>query len=304
MKVHNLNLTKLKKRLKSSEVFENYDLKNMTTFRVGGKAKYFLKLCTIEDFVKAMIYLQDIHAKIFVLGNGSNIVFSDNGYDGVVIKLCGDFERIQETHDDIQVGAGVMISSVISYACEHGLGGIEKAIGVPASMGGATCMNLGCFGFEMSNIISFVVAYDLTKQKIIYLNNSDCEFGYRKSIFSNKNYIILRIGLKLTPCKKDVIKNTMLETLKKRNTTQPKGFSAGCVFKRVDGIVVSKLLDEMGAKEMSKGDAQVSQKHANFILNLGNAKSTEIFELIEELKQKFFEKYKIKLDCEIEFVGE
>ena len=96
----------------------------------------------------------------------------------------------------------------------------------------------------------------------------------------------------------------MLETLKKRNTTQPKGFSAGCVFKRVDGIVVSKLLDEMGAKGMSKGNAQVSQKHANFILNLGNAKSTEIFELIEELKQKFFEKYKIKLDCEIEFVGE
>lgn len=304
MKVHNLNLAKLKKQLKASEVFENYDLKNMTTFRVGGKAKYFLKLGTIEDFVKAMLYLQSINAKIFVLGNGSNIVFSDNGYGGVVIKLCGDFERIQETNDEIQVGAGVLISSVISYACEHGLGGIEKAIGVPASMGGATCMNLGCFGFEMSNVISFVVAYDLTKQKIVYLSNKECEFGYRKSIFSNKDYIILRVGLRLTPCDKDVMKRTMLETLKKRNETQPKGFSAGCVFKRIDGIVVSKLLDEMGAKGMSKGDAQVSCKHANFILNIGSAKSTEIFELIEEIKQKFFEQYKIKLDCEIEFVGE
>lgn len=302
MKVQKVSFEKLKQLNFSGVSQKNYELKNLTTFKIGGKAKIYLEICTLECFIKVMLYLKDFKTQIFVLGNGSNVLVSDRGFDGIVIKLKGDFCRFEQFDNIVEMGAGVLLSEAYKYCQKLGLSGFEESVGIPATIGGAVCMNASAYNFEMAKIIDYVVAYDF--QKIVYLKNNDCNFSYRHSIFSGGKYIILRVGFSLNSLDSKIMLSRTQETIQKRLASQPKGYCAGCIFRRKEGLNISRMLDDMGAKNMRVGGAYVSSKHANFIMNDGTATSSDILELIKLIKTKFNQTYGFDIDCEIKFLGE
>ena len=298
-----LSLRKLKQLNKYGVVEKNKELKNLTTFKIGGNATYYLEICTIENLIKVLDYLEDKNAPIFILGGGSNVLFSSSGYKGVVIKLSGDFAKILIKDNEMEVGAGAKLTQVLNVAIDNGLSGLEESVGIPASVGGAVYMNAQAYGFEMSKIVDYVVAY--RDKKIEFFSNEECKFGYRDSVFKTCSCIILRVGLKLQKDLPAKIRNSSLETMKKRKSTQPLDcFSAGCVFKRMDGIIVSQALDKMGIKGLSIGGAKVSEKHANFIINANNATSDDVLMLINQIQTQFYKLHKRELSTEIVVIGD
>lgn len=303
MRVSRISLKTIKKLNNNGENYKNYPLSQLTTFRVGGLAKYFIKVCTIENFIKIMMYISSKNYPYYILGNGSNILASDSGYDGVVIKLAGDFDRVLLKDIEMECGAGVTLSKAYLYSRDNNLSGFESSVGIPATIGGATYMNASAYDFEMSKIINYVVAYH--NGKITYLSNADCRFGYRDSIFQSDDYVILRVGFILKKDTKDNIVSRHNATLKCRRDSQPLDLpNAGCIFRRIDNLCVSKMLDDMGAKKYIAGGARVSDKHANFIVNYDNAKAIDIQKLINNLSQDFYEKYNVELATEIKFLGD
>lgn len=299
-----LSYKKLCKLNKRGEVLKNLPLSEYVTFKCGGNADFLVKINTLEAFLYVIAYLQEGNFEYFILGAGSNTLVSDKGYNGVVLKLEGDLARIEYTGEDsLECGAGVRLGRLYSELQSRGLSGLECGAGIPASVGGAVVMNAGAYGFQMADIVEYVVAF--VNGKITYFTCEECQFAYRDSVFQHNDAIILRIGMKFVVDDKDKIQERFLETMKKRSGSQPLNYpSAGCVFKRIDGIVISKMLDECGLKGLTLGDAQVSFKHANFIINLGNASSQDIYDLIEIVKYRFEKKTGIRLSTEIKFLGE
>lgn len=303
-----MNKSRLFKKLKSfgkqDVVLKDVDFKDLCTFKCGGKVSILVKVKTLEQFIKTILFLYENNINYVVLGAGSNILCSDRGYDGVVLKLVGDFARIESLDEiHIQCGAGVRLSELYAYAFQKGLSGVEKGAGIPATIGGATFMNAGAYGFQMSDIIEYVVAF--VNGKITYFTNSDCEFAYRHSVFQKNQGIILRVGFVFEKKNQEDIRQVFLETMQKRRDSQPLNYpSAGSVFKKIEGLQVSKMLDECGMKGLTLGDAQVSKKHANFIINLGNATAHDIYYLINIIKIRFKRKTSIELETEIQFLGE
>ena len=294
---------RLKCNNKNGETFQNVDLSKYTTFHTGGKCKYLLKIATLEGFIKTILYIKSQNLPYFILGAGSNVLVSDKGYDGIIIILVGDLARMEMQGDILECGAGSRIAAVYAYARDRGLSGIEEGAGIPASIGGATYMNAQAYGFQMAQIVDYVVAY--YDGRIKYFTNEECGFGYRKSIFMESGAIILRVGLKLSKLDKDIIQSKYTETISKRKQSQPlEYYSAGCVFKNIPGCITSKMLDDMGAKGMRVGGAMVSTKHANFIINYDHATSLDIFNLILQVKKQFLDTYGINLEMEIKLLGD
>lgn len=302
MRVRKLSISNLNKLNNKGVVSKDVFLKNLTTFKIGGKIKCYLEICTLENFIKVMEYLKSCQKLPFILGNGSNILPSDNGFDGVVIKLKGDFDRISHKDDFIEVGAGVLLSRLYSYALENELSGLEEGACIPATVGGAVFMNCSAGDFEIGELVEYVVAYNY--DKIIYLKKEDCKFSYRHSVFQEGKYVILRVGLKLQKDDKKNIIDKHSKALQKRKNTQPLEFpSAGCVFKRINNLNVSKMLDDMGAKGISVGGAIVSDKHANFIISK-NATAKDVKALIDLIKKRFNEYFGVELIEEIIYLGD
>lgn len=300
MKVQKISKSFLQKVNARGVVEFNKDLLRLNTFRISAKSRIYLEINTIENLIDTVDYLHKLNISIFILGGGSNVLV-DN-YSGAVIKLGGDFCHIEEIDDIIEMGSAVQLSIAYKFTLEHSLGGFEESVGIPGTIGGAVYMNASCYGFEMSRLVEYVVAYNIDTGKITYFSQDNCLFGYRDSVFKCNKYIILRVGLKLHYLDSDIINQICKDTLNKRNLNQPKGFSAGCVFKRIDGLNISKMLDDMGIKGKSVNDAIVSDKHANFIMNKGNATSADIKKLIEEIKAEFKKTYNIDLQTEIKYL--
>lgn len=300
MKVQKISKSILQKLNSRGVVEFNKDLLRLNTFRISAKSRIYLEINTIENLIDTVDYLHKLNISIFILGGGSNVLV-DN-YSGAVIKLGGDFCHIEEIDDIIEMGSAVQLSKVYKFTLEHSLGGFEESVGIPGTIGGAVYMNASCYGFEMSRLVEYVVAYNIDTGKITYFSQDNCLFGYRDSVFKCNKYIILRVGLKLQHLDSNIISQICKDTLNKRNSSQPKGFSAGCVFKRIDGLNISKMLDDMGIKGKSVNDAIVSDKHANFIMNKGNATSADIKKLIEEIKAEFKKTYNIDLQTEIKYL--
>ena len=300
MKVQKISKSFLQKLNARGVVEFNKDLLRLNTFRISAKSRIYLEINTIENLIDTVDYLHKLNISIFILGGGSNVLV-DN-YSGAVIKLGGDFCHIEEIDDIIEMGSAVQLSIAYKFTLEHSLGGFEESVGIPGTIGGAVYMNASCYGFEMSRLVEYVVAYNIDTGKITYFSQDNCLFGYRDSVFKCNKYIILRVGLKLQHLDSDIINQICKDTLNKRKLNQPKGFSAGCVFKRIDGLNISKMLDDMGIKGKSVNDAIVSDKHANFIMNKGNATSADIKKLIEEIKAEFKKTYNIDLQTEIKYL--
>lgn len=275
-------------------------LKNHTTFKIGGNCIALIEPREVSDIVEAIKICRENNIKFFVIGNGSNLLVPDEGYNGVIIKLKSEFSMIKVEGESLIVKSGAKLSEVYPVAYENSLTGFEFASGIPGTIGGAIYMNAGAYGGEMKDIVESVEVLDLDNFELKELKNEDLDFSYRKSIIQRKNYIITSIKLKLKKGNKEEI-NAVYEDLRdRRNSKQPLNFgSAGSTFKRPEGHFASKLIEDAGLKGYHINDAWVSEKHSGFIVNKGNASFKEVMELIEYVQKVVFEKFGVKLETEV-----
>ena len=281
-------------------------MKKHTSFKIGGTADQFVKVTNEEELKEAIKYAKDKNLKITIIGNGSNLLVLDKGIRGLVIKI--DIQKLEierkEKYAKITVGSGYKTMALGIKLMNENLSGFEELSGIPGTIGGAIFMNAGAYGKEIKdiNISTKCMDYD---GEIFELSNQEQEFEYRSSVFNKKDYIILETKLRLEYGKKEEIKKKMDEYLSSRKEKQPIEYpSAGSTFKRQEGIITAKLIDECGLKGFQIGGAKVSEKHAGFVINSDNATAKDVIDLIKYIKEKVNEKYGIKIKEEIRIVGE
>lgn len=278
-------------------------LKNHTTFGIGGSCIALIEPREVEDIIEAIKICRENNIKFFVIGNGSNLLVSDEGYNGVIIKLKKEFSTIKVEGEYVIAKSGAKLSEVFDVILENSLAGFEFASGIPGTIGGAIYMNAGAYGGEMKDIVETVEVLDMDTFEVKELKNEELEFSYRNSIIQNKNYIVLAIKLKLQKGNKEEIKAIYEDLREKRNSKQPLNFgSAGSTFKRPQGHFASKLIEDSGLKGYHINDAWVSEKHSGFVVNKGNASCKEILELIDHVKNVVFEKFGVKLEMEVKIL--
>ena len=281
-------------------------MKKHTSFKIGGTADQFVKVTNEEELKEAIKYAKDKKLKITIIGNGSNLLVLDKGIRGLVIKI--DIQNLEigrkEKYAEITVGSGYKTMALGIKLMNEELSGFEELSGIPGTIGGAIFMNAGAYGKEIKdiNISTKCMDYD---GEIFELSNKEQEFEYRSSVFNKKDYIILETKLRLEYGKKEEIKKKMDEYLSSRKEKQPIEYpSAGSTFKRQEGVITAKLIDECGLKGFQIGGAKVSEKHAGFVINYDNATAKDVIDLIKYIKEKVNEKYGIKIKEEIRIVGE
>jgi len=279
-----------------------------TSFKVGGKADYFVKVTSVEELKKVFKISKKYNIKYTIVGNGTNILVKDGGIRGIVIKLdLHDFKIKRTANNDevvITVDSGMTLATLASICLKEEISGAEFLGGIPGTVGGAIIMNAGAFGSEMKDIVVKSKVIDETG-KIKTLSLDEHEFGYRKSSILKNKYIVLDTVLKLKKGTKDQIEALMKGYSDFRKEKQPIEYpSAGSTFKRKDEYITAKLIDVAGLKGYSIGDAQVSEKHAGFIINKGKATAADILELIDFIKERIKEKFNIDIELEIMVIGD
>lgn len=274
-----------------------------TSFRIGGPADVFCEVHSIDALKSIIDICRENSIKWYVIGLGSNLLVSDEGIRGVVIKLGEGFDEITPDGENrIRCGAGVSLAGVCVYARNNGLGGAEFAWGIPGSVGGAVFMNAGAYGGEMKDIVVSSRYLD-ERGNICELKGQQHDFSYRHSAYSGRDVVILDVTFELYPKNKNDILFLMQDTMEKRRKKQPLNRpSAGSVFKRPEGYYAAALIDQCGLKGVSVGDAQVSEKHAGFIVNNGKASAKDVHELIEKVQAAVKEKTGVELECEVRFI--
>lgn len=274
-----------------------------TSFRTGGNAACFVEPESAEQLAKILSYLQKTEQDYFILGNGTNLLVSDLGYDGVVVYIGDKMSRISVDGSRITVQAGALLSQTAKAAMEAGLTGMEFASGIPGSIGGAMMMNAGAYDGEMSQIVESVTVLDPSGESMI-LENETMEFGYRTSILKNRPFVVTEVTLRLKEGEREQIQAKMADFAAKRREKQPLNFpSAGSTFKRPEGYFAGKLIMDSGLRGYRIGGAQVSEKHCGFIINCGNASSEDISELMDEVIQRVKERFGVTLEPEVIRLG-
>jgi UDP-N-acetylmuramate dehydrogenase len=309
----------------SPEFKKNVSLKNYTTFKIGGPAKYFFVAKTKEDLITALKTAKKNKLPIFILGGGSNLLISEKGFNGLVIKI--DIFDIRFQGNKAIVGAGANSTRLAYLSADNGFSGLEWSAGMPGTIGGAIYGNAQAFGAKISDIIESVGVIDLNTLEIENFTKKQCQFSLKNSIFKkNKDLIIVSAILEFKEKPVEQIKNQIKEFLEYRRTKHPMNFpSAGSVFVNPEMIVKSKkllekfpelneynkkgvipsgyLIEKCGLAGKKIGNAQISEKHANFIVNLGSAESKDVLSLMDLAKKKVKKVFVIKLEPEIQFVG-
>lgn len=282
----------------------NESMKNHTTFRIGGNAKYFVMPDSIAVMQEILRLCVTRSVPYFIMGNGSNLLVSDAGYDGVVIQLFKNFSDVTVEGQCVRAQAGALLSKIANSALEASLTGFEFAAGIPGTVGGAIVMNAGAYGGEMKDIVEEVTAMD-EQGNVFVLHKDQLELGYRTSILQKKSYIALEVLFKLENGSKEAIKGRMDELKELRVTKQPLEFpSAGSTFKRPEGNFAGKLIMEAGFRGYQVGGARVSDKHCGFVINAGEATAADVIELTGHIQKKVLEDTGITLELEIRQLGE
>lgn len=297
--------TELIESLTNTEILLNESMAKHTSFRIGGPADLFCVVNSKEDLKKILVYTKEKELPYLLLGNGSNLLVSDAGFRGVVIKLGKIFATLSLDEDLIIVGASVDLRKLCRFALEHSLSGMEWAYGIPGTLAGAVFMNAGAYGGEFSQILENTIYLDENFEEKI-LHSEEHEFSYRTSVFQKekKNAVILAATIKLVKENAMEIEEKMKDYMNRRLTKQPLEFpSAGSVFRRPENAYVGQMLEELGLKGFSIGGAQVSEKHGGFIINTGNASCEDVKNLIKYIQEKVKEKYGIELKTEVREVG-
>ena len=280
-------------------ISENEAMSRHTSFRIGGPARLYLEVMNEKGLMEVLRILQSQSVKFLVLGFGSNVLFSDQNYDGAVLKLSGDFKSIRREGNCLIAGAGASLRSLCETARDEGLTGLEFAFGIPGSVGGAVYMNAGAYGGEIRDVAVSARHMDYSGISGSFLGE-DLSFGYRKSAYSGKKLIVTEAKFLLEKGDHGEISRRMEDILERRRSKQPLEFpSAGSVFKRPTGYYAGALIEAAGLKGASVGAAQVSEKHAGFIINRGGASCADVCALIEKIQKAVFEKDGVFLEPEI-----
>ena len=282
----------------------DFPLSRVTSFHIGGSADLAVYPADAEAFAYALDAAAQAGVPYTVIGNGSNTLVRDGGFRGVVF-VATDMRRVTIDGTRLTGGCGVLLGSVGTNASRAGLAGAEFANGIPGTLGGAVYMNAGAYGGQLADIVCETVCYDLDAKQVLHLDNAAQHFGYRHSVFMEKNYIILSATLQLTKDEPDAIRARMNDYLARRREKQPLEYpSAGSVFKRPEGHFAGKLIEDAGLKGLRVGGAEVSPKHAGFIVNVGGATARDVLELIERIREKVYAMSGVTLECEIRTIGE
>lgn len=276
-----------------------------TTFRVGGPADYYVMPESINQITELVRICESGNIAYHIHGNGSNVIFSDSGYHGVVISIGQSMSGLGLKEDGVVIhaDAGVTLAKLAAFAAENSLAGLEFASGIPGTLGGAVTMNAGAYGGEMKDVLVSVTVCD-RNGTVKTLSNEELGLGYRTSIIQKSAYIVLAADIKLNHGDKEAIKAAMKELNGKRREKQPLEYgSAGSTFKRPEGYYAGQLIEESGLKGYRSGDAMVSQKHAGFVVNVGNATAADVISVIRHVQEEVRSRYNVELETEVKMIG-
>ena len=288
-----------------AEVIKDAPMKKYTSFKCGGNASVLIIPDSLENLNKITAFCYSNSVKPFIVGNGSNLLVTDNGINGVVIKIGSQMSEIRLLDDTtIYCEAGASLKSLCMFALEKCLSGLEFAYGIPGTLGGAVYMNAGAYGGEMKDVLYSVNHID-DNGNTGTLSMDELDLGYRHSAYTNNGFTITSAVLKLQKADKKDIKEAMDDKLGRRKDKQPLEYpSAGSTFKRPEGYFAGALIEDCGLKGYTVGGAQVSEKHAGFVINKGGATSTDVINLIKDVQRIVYDKHKVILETEVKIIGE
>lgn len=303
-KISSANYEFIEAYVPKEDIFLNEPMYKHTTFRVGGEAQCFVRISDAGQLMKLVPYFKMVEVPYFVLGNGSNLLVGDRGYEGVILQIGSKMNTITVDGTHIRAGAGALLSQVAKCAQENGLTGLEFASGIPGTLGGGIVMNAGAYNGEMKQVVETVTVMN-EQGEIMELDGETMEFGYRTSIIKNRPFIVLESVLNLQYGDKDEIMAKMEELSIRRKEKQPLEFaSAGSTFKRPEGYFAGKLIMDAGLRGYSVGGARVSEKHCGFVINTGRATAADVAEVIQEVQERVKDKFGVILEKEVIFLGD
>ena len=299
--------TDIKNFLPSNILFFNEPLKKHTTFRIGGAADLLVTPQSEEQLVKLFKYIKENCIRHVIIGNGSNLLFSDEGYRGIVVKIGSELSSIEaipcEDGMIINAGAGTLLSKLALFACENSLTGLEFASGIPGNVGGAVLMNAGAYDGEISQVLVRSTYLDCENLSVCTKNFDEHDFSYRHSSYENDGYLILSASFLLKKGNKEDILSKMKDLNNRRITKQPLEFpSAGSTFKRPAGLFAGKLIEDANLKGYTVGGAKVSEKHCGFVINTGNATCEDVLGVIKYVQNTVFAKFGVELETEVKII--
>ena len=287
------------------ERLQNVDMREFTSFKAGGKAREMVILESVEELREIMGEIHRLKKKYIVLGNGSNTLIKDSGFDGIVVKLGEAFNKVTVEGERLICGTGALMSVVAKAALAADLTGFEFASGIPGSIGGAIFMNAGAYGGEMKDIVESVTLVKNDGSETISINAADLDLSYRHSILEDTRDVAVTVTLKLKKGNHEEIAGRMAELTKRRNEKQPVQYpSAGSFFKRPAGYFAGKLIQDAGLKGATVGGAQVSDLHSGFIINKGGATATDIIDLMRLVQNTVYDKFGVRLEPEVRIIGD
>ncbi|MCO8193795.1 MULTISPECIES: UDP-N-acetylmuramate dehydrogenase [Anaerofustis] len=298
--INTIFVEEIKKIVGEENVLLNEPMKKHTTFRSGGEAELYINVLSSENLVELIKYLKEHNIEYSVLGRGSNVLVKDGGIDSVVISTSM-MKNLSVKDNIIEADAGVSLALIANEALKNELEGFEFASCIPGSLGGGVFMNAGAHGGELKDVLVDVTVFDGKDIKVLLPDELD--LSYRHSNVEEKGYVVLSARIKLRKGDTEKIKNKMAENKEYRVNAQPMEPSAGSTFKRPEGYIAAKLIDDAGLKGFHVGDAYVSEKHAGFIVNKNKAKSRDILEVIDYVKKEVYNKYNVMLEEEVRIIG-
>lgn len=286
-------------------VIKDAPMKKYTSFKCGGSASVLVVPNSIDSLKRIIDFCNSKNIKPLIIGNGSNLLVTDKGINGVVVKIGSNISKIELLDETtIRCEAGASLKSLCMFALENSLSGLEFAYGIPGTLGGAVYMNAGAYGGEMKDVLVSTTHIDLDGN-IGELIQDDLNLRYRGSAYTDNNYTIVSAVMKLKKADKKEIKEAMDDKLQKRKDKQPLEYgSAGSTFKRPTGYFAGALIEQSGLKGYTVGGAQVSEKHAGFVINKDNATSTDVINLIRDVQKIVYEKHGVMLETEVKIIGE
>lgn len=288
-------------KIDTIKISELEPMKKHTTFRIGGPAKYYALPKNTEEICKLVNYCKDNQIRFYILGNGSNVLFLDEGYDGMVIQLGDAMSHVTIEGDTLYAEAGAILARVANMAFSAGLTGMEFAAGIPGSIGGAIVMNAGAYGGEMKDIVAYVDVLSMDGSLHRY-SNEEMQFAYRHSRL-DATQIVTGVGLSLKYGEKTAIADRMKELAEARRSKQPLEYpSAGSTFKRPEGYFAAKLIDDCGLRGYTSGGAMVSEKHCGFVINANQASSKDVLAVMQHIQDEVRKQYGVELEPEVRII--
>ena len=294
---------KIKQQLTAGTLLEQELMSRHTSFRIGGPADYFVEPASVDELAGVLSLARQEKVPFFIVGNGSNLLVSDEGFRGMIVHTGGSLRSISVEGDVIYAQAGALLGAVAGAALEAELTGMEFAAGIPGTLGGAVCMNAGAYGGEMKDILLDAEVLTQDGERLV-IPVEELDLSYRHSIIFEKNYIVLAAHIRLSRGDKTQIRNRMNELAGARKEKQPLEYpSAGSTFKRPEGYFAGKLIQDAGLKGYTVGGAQVSEKHSGFVINRGGATAEEVRFLIRQVRSKVKQQFGVELEPEVRMLG-